>query len=364
MIIDIDYLVDKYNLSLNTNSNLGKKILNLINNNSCDDIVKIKFNSTKSYNKKNFEKILNTKIVELCENFNTSVNFTKLINLTEIIIGRYFNSDIILPDSVEKISFDENSIFNCKIEKYPKKLTFLKFGFHFNQSVENLPMLLKHLIFGYSFNQQINNLPQTLEYLYIGQQFNQNLDFLPNSIITLEFNLKGMTFSKSLDNLPISLKNLLLSSSYADKIYLDDYNFTPNYISNLNNLPDNIEYLRISNLKDIYKFPQKISKLVLFNSYNFSNITNIKNYDNITELEIEFVENNIFDIFSDIKNIKKMTVIICCPKTSKHCDKNILFIQKKLNELNNLYDVKIIDKYLSKDFIGNNFCRKHIFEKK
>lgn len=355
-MINIEYLVDKYNLSIDTNSELGKKVLNIINKNTTDNnTIKIIFNSTKSYNKKNFDKITNTKIVELGYKFDTPVDFTKLINLITILIGRVFNSDIILPDSVEKIICHDNSLFNLKIKNYPKKLKYLKFGTYFNQSVDFLPDKLEYLKFGNDFNQPIKNLPNKLEYLYLGQRFNHDLDFLPESIITLEFDYFYVFFSKSLDNLPFNLKSLSLSS----KIY-DNNNkllsiVTPNYY---NNLPDNISFLRISDLKNISKFPKKINKLILINSDEFSNIINIDNHDKISEMEIHFIEMNIFDIFFSIKNMKKMKISSLYNKHNIYGESNnkyILFIEKKIKELNNLCNVKIDEKY---GYYEYNFKKK------
>lgn len=350
-MINIEYLVGKYNLSFDTNSELGKKVMNIINKNTTDnDTVKIIFNSTKSYNKQKFEKMINTKIVELGNNIDTPVDFTKLINLIEITIGKVFNSNLVLPDSVEKIICHDYSIFNFKIKNYPKKLKYLKFGICFNQPVDNLPDKLEYLKFGDNFNQPIKNLPDKLEYLYLGQCFNHDLDFLPESVITLEFYYHSMFFSKSLDNLPISLKSLLLSSTVYDnnnKLSV----ITTNYY---NNLPDNISFLRISNLKNISKFPKKINKLIIINSDEFFNIINIDNHDKINEIEIHFIEMNIFDVFFSIKNIKKMTISSLHNKHhiyGEHNNKYISFIEKKTKELNDKCKIKIIKEYGYKIYI-------------
>ncbi len=72
-MIQINHNADEYELKIDINSDLGKKILNLINKNKAANLIKIKFNSSKSYNPKKFEKMIGTEIVELSNNFNIPV---------------------------------------------------------------------------------------------------------------------------------------------------------------------------------------------------------------------------------------------------------------------------------------------------
>lgn len=276
-----------------------------------------------------------TAIIELGNKFNMSVDFSKLINLKEILIGNTFNSELILPDSVEKILFSQSSNFNIQIKNYPAKLTHLTFGFKYNQSIDNLPQLLKYLKFGSNFNQQINNLPNKLEYLFLDYYFNQNLDFLPETLKTLEF-ANTMEFKNSLDNLPINLSTLLLGHTHDGKIGK----------INLDNLPNNITCLRlrICNLINITKLPQKIKKLIIIGNdmYNFKNITNIKNYNNINQIEMAPVDINHIDIFLQSENIKTITIEL--PINSYTLNQMILSIKDKINKINNGFNINIIEK--------------------
>jgi hypothetical protein len=60
--------------------------------------------------------------------------------------------------------------FNYKVDKLPKYLTHLTFGYCFNQKVDNLPLKLTHLSFGKNFNQKIDNLPFTIKQLLINKK--------------------------------------------------------------------------------------------------------------------------------------------------------------------------------------------------
>jgi hypothetical protein len=138
------------------------------------------------------------------------------------------------------------------------------------------------------------------------------------------------TFSKSLNNLPVNLMSLLIGPS------LNNY-------GNLDNIPNNINCLGISNLKNITKFPEKIKKLILFSFKECQNIINIKNYDNIEELEIKSFDTDIIDVLFIVENIKIITILFSY--NSSNYDKVILLLKEKNNKMNNIFDIKIINKF-------------------
>lgn len=351
-MIQINYNVNQFDLTLNTNSDLGKKILNLIKNlPEQENMIKIQFNSANSYNLNNINSTSNANIIEFKKKFNAKINLSKYTKLKEVLFGDSFNSSIIWSDSIEKIIFSHFSNFNQILNIYPKKLKYLEFGNNYNQEVNNMSSNIKYLKFGDTFNNLIDNLPNGLEYLLLGQGFNQNLDFLPESLITLNFSVSTF-FNKSLDNLPNNLQELSLPI---------------NYKNNLDNLPNNIKYLKLSALSNITKLPNAIEKVEI-NSDFFLKLIKLKNFKIIKELIIndDYFNNNfnnnyfnknyfnknfidkLFEISNEITNIKKINLVLNFPK-------DLHDFKTSLNDLNNIY--KISEK-------KNNYKNVFILEKK
>ena len=353
-MIEINYNIKDFDLKINSNTDLGKKILNLIKkSDKQENIIKIKFNSTKSFNSKNINSVPNVNIIELGKKFNTPIDLSKYTILKEISIGDKFNSYIIWSDSIEKIVFSYLSLFNQKINNYPKNLKHLVFGQKFNQEVNNLSTNIKYLKFGGEFNKKINNLPNSLEYLYLGSEFNQDLDLLPESLITLEFEKSFSLFSKSLINLPNNLKKIIFPENY---MYNDKFNTLPNNINNLDALPNNINYLELPKSPNINKLPEKI-EIVEIKFNFFTNLVNLKNFKNIRELNINdyvvdlnFVE-NLLENKNKLININKINITICLNDNSK-----IDLFNNNLLKINKIY--KITEK---KDFCKNLFILERIY---
>lgn len=259
------------------------------NNKNKKKIIEINLHSIPKHYIKNLEKMKNIKIIKIGHMINQPINFLNISkNVKKIIFGKMFESDLILPDSIENITFCYNS--------------------KFNQSVNNLPNKLKYLKFGEKFNQPVDNLPSGLKYLFLGQFFNQELNFLPESIITLEFSYNSF-YPKSLENLPNNIKKLLLGSKYQNNL-LNNIN-----LINLNNLPNNIKFLRIPILNNIQKFPTQINKLILYYDFDIDNLLGIKNFENITELEIYdsceiYSDDKIIDMLynNNLQHIKKIII--------------------------------------------------------
>lgn len=330
-MIDISFQVNKFNIQLDTDSNLGKSILDLINNSTePNKAVRIKFESNKSFDLKVLGKFAGSIVtVEIGENFNTPIDLTKFNKLKEVYVGRKFNSEIKFSSNVEKIIFSEYSQFNTEIKEYPKSLKYLEFGHIYDKQLNNLPVSLETLKTGNDFNQPLNNLPNGLKYLYLGYSFEHKLDFLPESLLTLEF-MADSPYDQPLDNLPIGIQKLYLSFDFSQSI---------------NNLPDSIIELRMSSLKKITgnKFPSKIKKLTLLYASELSKIKNFLNYGLIERLEVCQIS------YDDDKiNIDKFIDITCKVKEIllkfNYNNRNIKLIETHMKQFENIYNTKIIKK--------------------
>lgn len=322
-MVEINYYSNDFSLKINTNSNLGKKILNLIKKTKEEEEIIIKFNSAKSFNSKNINSIPNANFMVFGNDFDTPIDLSKYIQIKEVLFGRSFNSNITWSNFIEKIIFPVCSAFNQKINDYPIKLKYLEFGTKFNQEVNNLPNSLKYLKFGCEFNKNLNNLPNGLEKILLGPKFNQELNFLPESLITLQFD-PFTQLTIGLDNLPNNLQELSIPCDYK---------------YNLDNLPDNIKYLKLPKLPNISKLPNKIEKLEIKFDF-FSKLIGIINYENIKELiindpnnaNINFIDELIL-IKNNISNISKIYIYGLCS----------LFFLKNINKINNIYKISDIE---------------------
>ena len=178
----------------------------------------------------------------LLNKFNNYINLSSMINLTHIVFGFYFNSNVFFPSKLTHLIF--GNMFNRTIN-LPCHLTHLEFGEDFNCEI-NLPPLLTHLIFGIEFNSNVN-LPSTLKYLKI----DSNNKYLINNLIDgieelhLEFH-----FRLKLNDLPNSIKKIIFS---YDSCYSEE----------LNCLPNSLEYLILNKTynKKI-NIPKQIKKII------------------------------------------------------------------------------------------------------
>ena len=172
--------------------------------------------------------------LELCNNlesmvfsddFNATINLSKLDNLKEVTFGSYFNHVISkdnLPQNLKKLTLGLNfirkidSLPNSIEELYidnrynspiylPSNLLVLSFGDSFNQELL-LPSSLEQLSFGYHFNKTIK-LPKSLKVFNMSTKFNQ--DIVLNE--KLEELTVGNQFNRNL-KLPESMKILNLKN--------------------------------------------------------------------------------------------------------------------------------------------------------
>eukprot|EP00434_Breviolum_minutum_P036134 symbB.v1.2.032006.t1/scaffold3782.1/size50425/3 len=152
--------------------------------------------------------------------FNQSLENVALpCSLQSLTFGFHFNQsleNVTLPGNLQTLTFGYD--FNQSLENVtlPSSLQSLTFGFHFNQSLENvtLPGNLQTLTFGYDFNQSLEN-PGSLQSLTFGMNFNQSL-----ANITLPCSLKDLTFHESLENAtwPHSLQSLTFGHSFNQSL--------------------------------------------------------------------------------------------------------------------------------------------------
>jgi hypothetical protein len=133
--------------------------------------------------------------------------YTKILT-----IPHTFNEELEdIPKETEIIIFSNDnawarrSYFNRSVDKLPKNLTHLTFGWHFNKLVNKLPKNLTHLTFSRNFNQPVDNLPENLTHLTFGEYFNIPVNNLPKNLTHLTF---GWDFDKPVDNLPKNLTHL------------------------------------------------------------------------------------------------------------------------------------------------------------
>jgi hypothetical protein len=127
----------------------------------------------------------------------------------------YFNEKLKnIPEDTKNIIFDNDSIFNHKIDIFPQNLTHLTFGEDFNQKVNILPKNLIYLTFGEMFNQKIDNLPKNLTCLVFGCSFNQKVNNLPKTIKKLSlFNCNNL-----INNIPKYIENINIKFCCNQKV--------------------------------------------------------------------------------------------------------------------------------------------------
>lgn len=236
----------------------------------------------------------------------TSDNVRDYIYNKVLWIGKNFENTINIGDNnqIEIIYFDGDCYFNSSLNSLPSTLKHLEFAQSciFSEPINNLPQGLKTLILGYNFDEYVDNLPDSLEDLTLGESFNNPVDNLPSGLKSLSL---GLLFNQSVANLPLGLKKLILSNCFdktlinlpPNLIYLQFVN-NNNWIGNLNNLPDSIQFLLLDlNLFDYFKEPvlnnlpksikylEIITKQKLFFESNFNDDKKLLVLESIIEKE-------------------------------------------------------------------------------
>jgi len=163
---------------------------------------------------------------------NTINNLKNIVpNLQRLFLGHNFNHNVDnLPESLTHLTLGNS--FNHQLNSLPPNLIFLNIGDRFNSSLDNLPKKLCYLIVGHYFNEKINKLPNSITYLRLGDAFNRRITKLPDNLKYLEL---GTAFGAGINSWPNDLKKII---------------FYGNFIMTVK-LPDSIEYLKTSSLRNI-----------------------------------------------------------------------------------------------------------------
>jgi hypothetical protein len=184
-------------------------------------------------------------------------NFTEEINgCVTIFISRSYNCSIsLLPDSIENIVFDDNSVYDLPVENLSHNVKTIKFGKYFARPLDNLPDSLESIEFSGNsmYNLPLDNLPSSIKKITFGKNFNTPIRNLPNNLECLK--ILSKCFSLELKNLPSGLKYLYFYDE-IDLIYDKEINCLPDglieirypyyYSYEIKNLPESVRVIRVS----------------------------------------------------------------------------------------------------------------------
>jgi hypothetical protein len=194
-------------------------------------------------------------------------------------------------------------------------IEYLQLGFNFNQTIHHLPVNLKMLILPLYYNQPIS-FPESLQYLDLSQNYQHDCHNLPQNLQVLSVTINNeLANHYILDNLPSSL--LALSVITNGKL-------------NLDNLPPNIQYLKISNNSitnnlsfNITNLPPNLAILELINIENIEPLLNLP-------ANLEFVKLSYFnhkkDTFDKFHKNLNYNIFQNLVKQFYHVKPNIKFI--------------------------------------
>ena len=207
-------------------------------------------------------------------------------NLKYLSIGRSFNQPIdSLPENLKYLSIDK--LFNQPINNLPDTITELRLIGNFNQSVDNLPKSLNIFVISGNFNQSVDNLPKSLKIFNVSGKFNQPIDNLPQ---TLEIIILSSDFDQSLDNLPGNINKIIINCNLSYSLEnlpfgiksIEFYRHS-NYLLELKNLPDSVEYIKLpfDYDKKIVNIPKNLKKIMCSNKYKY--IDDFINYEILFE---------------------------------------------------------------------------------
>lgn len=192
--------------------------------------------------------------------------------------------------------------YNMPITRLHNGVEILKINSdYFNQELDLLPDgLLKLTLYTDRFNKKLDDLPTSLQYLELkSSSFNNNLQNLPINLTSLKLNIHN--FSK------------ILKTSHLDKL-INFRLLCYNLDNSLNNLPNNIENIKLSGKLNIElnNLPNKISKLV-FESHSYNNYL-----DNLP-FNLNHLEMYLNNFNRDLLNLpnKIQTMVLNLPKFDK-----------------------------------------------
>lgn len=181
------------------------------------------------------------------------------VQLKEVSFEGSFNHECIenLPDTVEKMYFGSEGKFNYPMLKWPKNLKTLHFDYYapFNHPLVNLPETLVELQLG-DYNHPIDHLSDNLKVLVLGEKFDYPIIRLPQNLEELVIGNENWDgkFNHPLPNLPSNLRHLTVCNH--------------NYTHSFPLLPTNLETLFISkNYSKGIALNEKV-KVEIVNIYN------------------------------------------------------------------------------------------------
>lgn len=218
------------------------------------------------------------KNVETINNFclydnvsNNLSDYTSLKNLTITTLNqnsyKYYTTNLVLPESLETITFGKNFNVNIDYIKFYNNLRIITFGDAFNQPLENVsfPQSVLTISFGDSFDKSLNNvkLPTNLQTLKFGKNFNQSLDK-----VILPQKLESMIFGEKFNQL---LNNVIFPDSLSWIAFGHDYS------QQLNNLPPFLKKLSFSKITgDLTNLPFTLEEIEIEVFYYNSSVNKIK----------------------------------------------------------------------------------------
>ncbi|KAF2073734.1 hypothetical protein CYY_004967 [Polysphondylium violaceum] len=227
--------------------------------------------------------------ITLFDDYSTLPGSLDHLNINTISFSKSFNQALpkgFIPNTVTKVSFPLDSIFNQSVLAIPPSVTHLHLGDVFNQPLtpSMLPSSLQQLFLSTDFNQPIpiNLLPVGLKVLFFGKSFNQTLEpgmipdtveelylyqnttsirasAIPHSVTKLHV---GHVFMQLYKSFPPSVKHLCIgwSSQHTQSVHPLEY--IPS-----NTIPSSITTLEIHTEKificDIEQLPPSIKTLDL-----------------------------------------------------------------------------------------------------
>jgi len=144
---------------------------------------------------------------------NSLIEVMRVNNITSIVFGIDFSYPIDnLPTGIKSIIFC-SFYYDHPLDHLPYTLEELKLSKYFDRSIDNLPDSLRVIYFGEFFNKPIEYFPKQLKEIYfpITGHFNHKFTEIQDG---LEILILPRNYKRRLPDMPISLKKLLVHSTY------------------------------------------------------------------------------------------------------------------------------------------------------
>jgi len=302
-------------------------------------------NGTKINSINIFEQIQYVDCINNVNNLYKIIDFIP-IKLKYINFGKHFDipwDKKLLPDTVESISFHKKNKFNFNIHSnnLPKYLKKISFGYMFNKSIDNLPESIEVISFSNNskFNQIIHKFPTSLKEISFGDWFNKPLEILPDNVNTIYFS------KQSIFNSSIVFPNDLKSIHFGKEFDQD--------ISCLF-LCTNIQSIKLHTCSKFNQpFTVNINKSIKHISFGikFNNIINLTQCENLYSLKFHNKSqyNQVTILPKNIEYLylgKKFDYDLILPNTIKilKFPNNSKFSQRLIYDMNNFTGKLILGK--------------------